>query len=541
MPHHQETLSNTNYRAIFEAANDAIFVHDVATGAILDVNPKMSEMYGWARDEALQLTVQDLSADMPPYTQERAFERLQAAAAGTPQLFEWLAKDRAGRLFWVEVNLKRIVSSGRDCLLAIVRDITERKRAEAEIQASHDTQKTLNALLRLALENVPVEELLRRALALVLHSPWPSTTGSGVVFLVDEASGVLVMKAQIGMDAEILERCARVPLGRCLCGRAAQSAEPLHCEETDPRHEITYAGMAPHGHYCVPIAAGETVLGVLNVYLEIEHRPNASEEEFLAAFASTLASIIVRKRAEEALRVADEQLREQAALVRLGEMAAVVAHEVKNPIAGVRGAIQVIGSRLPPGSRDAAIIGEVITRLDALDELMKDMLLFARPPQLRPARVDLVQLANETTALVSQDPAARDITFDVEGTAPPVTADPTLLRIVILNLLLNAAHALQNGGTIRTSVGAGERSCRVTIADSGPGIPPEIRDRIFVPFFTTKPRGTGLGLSTAKRLIDAHNGRITVQCPPTGGTIVTVELPRDPADAASSRAAKRST
>ena len=220
------------------------------------------------------------------------------------------------------------------------------------------------------------------------------------------------------------------------------------------------------------------------------------------------------------------QLHEQAALARLGEMAAVVAHEVKNPLAGVRGAIQVIGGRLPPGGRDAAAIDEIIARIDALDELMKDLLLFARPPQARPAPVDVVAIAKATAALMSKDPTARDVRVEVDGSAPTVMADAKLLNIVLLNLLLNAVHAMQQQGTIRISVSADDHTCRIAVADMGPGIPPDVRERMFTPFFTTKSRGTGLGLSTAKRLIEAHHGGIYVECPPGGGTIVTIELPR---------------
>lgn len=517
--------AEANYRAIFDTANDAIFVHDVATGAILDVNRKASDMYGYTRDEARHLTVQDLSAGVAPHTQEHALELVQEAVAGTPQLFEWLAKDRAGRLFWVEVNLKRVVIGAHDRLLAIVRDIAERKRAERQIRESHESQKTLNALLRLALEDMTLGELLQHALTLVLHNTWPVTLGVGTVFLVDQHGGELVLEAHNGIDRHILERCARVPLGHCLCGRVASSGQALYCDGIDERHETTYVGISPHGHYCIPIAAGETVLGVLNVYLAAGHLQDAAEEEFFGSFASTLAGIIVRKRAEQNLRAADEQLRDQATLVKLGEMAAVVAHEVRNPLAGVRGAIQVIGGRLPPEGKDAAVIGEVIARLDALDELMKDLLLFARPPQVRPAPVDILALMKETSALVSQDPAARDVLFEIEGSASAVMVDPQLLQIVLLNLFLNAAHAMDSSGTIRTLVAVSDRTCRITVIDTGPGIPPEIRDRIFAPFFTTKPHGTGLGLSTAKRLVDIHHGRISVECPPEGGTIVTIALP----------------
>jgi PAS domain S-box-containing protein len=490
--------SDATYRAIFDLANDAIFLHDASTGAIVDVNRKMTEMYGYTREQALHLTVADLSAGRPPFTQDRALEFLQAASAGTPQLFDWWARDRAGRTFWVEVNLKRAPINGSDRLLAIVRDITDRKRAEHEIRVSHESQKTLNALLRLALADTGLDELLHRALALVLQSSWLVTRGVGGVYLADE-SGNLALRADIGLDPS---RRADVPIlhrGACACG--------------------------PEYH-CIGIAAGDKPLGILKIYLDPDHPLQPVEEEFLVAFASTLAGIIVRKRAEQGLQAADEQLREQAALVRLGEMAAVVAHEVKNPLAGVRGAIQVLGGRMPPHSTDAAVVGQIVARLDALDELMTDLLLFARPPQVHVLPVDIAALARETSDLVAQESGAHDIRFEVDGTAPFVMADPKLLKSVLLNLQLNAAHALQNSGTIKTSVVATESTCVVTVADTGPGIPLEIRDRIFVPFFTTKARGTGLGLPTAKRLVEAHRGRINVDCPPGGGTIVTIELPQ---------------
>lgn len=228
-------------------------------------------------------------------------------------------------------------------------------------------------------------------------------------------------------------------------------------------------------------------------------------------------------------RVAMEaQLREQTALARLGEMAAVIAHEVKNPLAGIRGAIEVIGRRLPGDSRDTATVKEILTRIDALNDLMKDLLLFARPPKPRPIHVELRPLVSSTAALLAQDPALKDIRIAVEGSAPPIPADPEMLRIVFQNLLMNGAHAMQGRGTIQVEIQTVDGTCRIAFADSGPGIPAEIRDKIFTAFFTTKARGSGLGLATAKQLIDAHHGRIEVDCPAAGGTIVTVQLPTQP-------------
>lgn len=126
--------SEATYRAIFNAANDAIFVHDMETGDILDVNRKMCEMYGYTREEALKLNAGDLSSGEPPYTQEDALQWIRKAVEGEPQIFEWRGKTREGRLFWKEMNLKRATIAGKDRLLAIARDITERKNAEERLK-----------------------------------------------------------------------------------------------------------------------------------------------------------------------------------------------------------------------------------------------------------------------------------------------------------------------------------------------------------------------------------------------------------------------
>ncbi len=221
----------------------------------------------------------------------------------------------------------------------------------------------------------------------------------------------------------------------------------------------------------------------------------------------------------------EEQLREQASLAKLGEMAAVIAHEVKNPLAGIRGAIQVFGTRMGHDATTSQVLKEIVLRIDSLDQMMKDLLLFARPPKLKRAATDVVPLVATTASLLSQDPALRDVAIEVGGAAPPVTADPEMLRIVFHNLLINGAHAMHGKGTIRVSVDTTEHTCRIAFTDAGPGIPAEIRDKIFTPFFTTKSRGSGLGLPTAKRLIEAHDGQISIDCPPMGGTTVMVRLP----------------
>lgn len=221
----------------------------------------------------------------------------------------------------------------------------------------------------------------------------------------------------------------------------------------------------------------------------------------------------------------EDRLREQAALARLGEMAAVVAHEVKNPLAAIKGALQVIGGRMPAESRDRAVIGDIVTRVDSLNAIVQDLLVFARPREPQLAPVPLRDLIENTAALVRRDPTHGSITIAVTGANPVVQLDIDQMRTVFLNLLLNAAQATGTGGRIDVSLAVDDLAATVAVADNGPGIPPDVRARIFEPFFTTKHRGTGLGLPTARRVVDRHRGTVEVDCPADGGTVVTVTLP----------------
>ena len=221
----------------------------------------------------------------------------------------------------------------------------------------------------------------------------------------------------------------------------------------------------------------------------------------------------------------EKRLQEQAALARLGEMAAVVAHEVKNPIAGIRGALQVISSRMAPEARDRAVMGDIITRLDGLNGVVQDLLVFARPRELRTEPVDLAALMGHTIDLIRRDPIFAAIDVRIDGSTGLVQADAAQLQLVLQNVLMNAAQAMSGQGSVSIAFSVTEGRSRMSIADGGPGMPPDVLENAFEPFFTTKSRGTGLGLPLAKRIVEAHGGEITIQTPATGGTTVTLMLP----------------
>jgi len=226
-----------------------------------------------------------------------------------------------------------------------------------------------------------------------------------------------------------------------------------------------------------------------------------------------------------ARKAAENRLAQQAALARVGQMAAVVAHEVRNPLAGIKGAIQVLMSRRGAGDTELPVMRDVVARIDALGDLINDLMLFARPRAPRPSVFALRPLLVDAIATLRRDPVGTSLEATIEGPDVTLTADAELVRATVLNLLLNAAQAMGGKGRIAITVARRDEQGIIEIRDTGPGIPPELREQVFEPFFTTKARGGGLGLAIAKRTAELHGGSLTLACPETGGSLFTLTLP----------------
>jgi PAS domain S-box-containing protein len=227
-------------------------------------------------------------------------------------------------------------------------------------------------------------------------------------------------------------------------------------------------------------------------------------------------------------KIAEGKLREQAALAHLGQIAAVVAHEVRNPLAGLRASLQILDGRTQD-ARSRDVIAAMIQRIDGLNDKVNDLLLYARPktPQLQ--AIDLRAMLQETAATARAATAEAGPPMEIQGAADlRVQADPDMLRAALLNLLINASQA---GGThpIEVACTSSGATCGVTISDRGPGIPEEIRDRVFEPFFTTRTSGTGLGLAVVRRLVELQDGTIALHPRDGGGTVAEITLPSAPA------------
>ena len=238
-----------------------------------------------------------------------------------------------------------------------------------------------------------------------------------------------------------------------------------------------------------------------------------------AAGLLTAAAVLWRmsRRYEEAERRIEENRR----LSLLGEMSAVLAHEIRNPLASLKGNAQLLAERLEPGTPDRRRADRVVAEAARLEALTTDLLDFARSGPLDVQPVDPVELVRAA----ADEVGAGAIGIDARGAPERWHLDPTRFRQVLTNLLRNAWQASPPDRPPIARVAREHGELVITIRDYGPGLPAQDRDRIFDPFFTTRTNGTGLGLPVARRIVELHGGRITADDAPDGGAVFSVRLP----------------
>jgi signal transduction histidine kinase len=221
----------------------------------------------------------------------------------------------------------------------------------------------------------------------------------------------------------------------------------------------------------------------------------------------------------------------------LGELAGGLAHEINNPLAGIKASMEILSGNPSVSGEPKEMMVEVIRQIERIELLVKGLLDFAKPPAPTFSSVDVNDVVSGTLSLARKHPRFGlrdgrriDVAEDFAADLPRILADPLQLQQVLLNLLLNAADAMPSGGTITARTSRDDRAThvRVAIADTGTGVDEAMLGKIFLPFFTTKAKGTGLGLATTKRLVEQHGGRISVANRASGGAEFSVVLPVSP-------------
>jgi signal transduction histidine kinase len=268
--------------------------------------------------------------------------------------------------------------------------------------------------------------------------------------------------------------------------------------------------------------------------LTVRLKPQSSDEvsSLMVSFNSMVDRL--HEANEELQQCHYQQMERVDRLASVGEMSAGIAHEIKNPLAAINGAISVLYEDFDKDDPRREVVNKVLEQIARLDKAATDLLFFGRPGKPSFEYVDTNDLLNKTMFFVSQHPEAKNVHQNKEFTRklPPVWVDEKQLQQVFFNIIINAIQAMKDGGTLLLQTDLIEdrekQAVRVMIGDSGPGIKPEDLEKIFTPFFTTKTQGTGLGLAICRQLIEQQGGSVDIKSRVGEGTRVLIDLPVSP-------------
>lgn len=600
------------YREIYNAPSDAIFMHDADTGKILDVNQGMLDMFGYTYEEALQVDIGRLSSREAPYTMEEAGRKVRNTVMHGPQSFTWLSRKKDNSLFWTEVALKYTEFSGSRCVIAVVRDISERKQAEESLYFTqsaidHSTDSAFwseedgkfiyvndaacrslgysrKELMTMNVSdfdpNFPPDawadhwEDLKEKGSIIIETFHQAKDGK--IFPVEvmatfmeyegkeyncsfvrditerkqaeknlaaEKERLAVTLRSIGDGVITTDTSGNIVLlnkvTEKLTGWSNEEAVGRPLEEVF--HIINEQTRDARENPVTKVVSTGQIVGLANHTLLIardgtERSIADSGAPILDAESNIIGVVLVFRDVTEQVKTEKELLKVKK-LESIGVLAGGIAHDFNNILAAILGNINlaIFDEDLKDGTKKLLSQAEKAS-LRAKD-LTQQLLTFAKggEPVTEISSLENVIKDSANFVLHGDNVACR---YDIPEDLWLVNIDRGQISQVVQNIVLNASHAMPNGGTIQISceniapfrtessfLPRDKKFVKVIITDCGVGIPENVIDKIFDPYFSTKQKGSGLGLAISHSIITKHNGHITVTSTPGVGTTFTIYLP----------------
>lgn len=368
------------------------------------------------------------------------------------------------------------------------------------------------------------------------------------IYLIDPSDGTLVLAATVGLNENAVGK-ARILPGEGITGRAAKQGRILTVMDiaSDKRNKyIPITGEELfHSILSVPLEFQGETIGVINVQTKTARVFQKNERQILKTIVHQVSGLIRNAMLYEKvlftniqLEKAQKLLIESEKMAALGKLSATVAHELRNPLAGLKGASQLLLKKTNSQDERFQYVNLIIDEVDRLGKIVDDLILFAKPRALRYEVLNANEIIEDMLLLHSGEISQKKITIRKRlSKIPSVTADKDKLKQVFVNIILNAIESMPDGGELFVSSGVTMNITNTEVTsfqfrDTGQGIPETVLEHVFEPFYTTKPDGVGLGLAICKSIIDQHNGSITVQSGQNGnygGTLITIEIPSNSA------------
>ncbi|MCW8825494.1 MAG: EAL domain-containing protein, partial [Gammaproteobacteria bacterium] len=290
-------------RSIVSSSLDAIITID-RHGRVTGWNEQATIIFGWYEDEVIgQLLSETIIPERFCHAHNRGVARAVENREGRmlTTRVEVVGQKRSGEEIPLELSITEITVEDEIAFSAFIRDISEQKMAQEKIERNLISQGLIASVLEISLKPISFEQRLDQILQEILNIPWLRLQSKGSVFIVGEDGRTLEMAAQHGLSSELILSCASVKFGECLCGRVAETHQVIHKGCVDHDHDKRFTHMEEHGHYCLPILSGEHLLGVVNLYIDYDHKRNDDEVALLSSISHTIGGMIQRHQAERSL------------------------------------------------------------------------------------------------------------------------------------------------------------------------------------------------------------------------------------------------